>query len=194
MAKTVELKDGTAVVIREIGAEDLEESLAFFRALPEDDRRYLRRDVTQREIVERRLADVASGRVRRLVAQVDNHIVADGALELESEDWAPPTAEIRLIVARQYQGLGLGTLMARELYLLANQEKVEEIVVKTMGPQVAPRRIFERLGFHHDSEVTDGITDISGARQDLIVMRCRLEELWQHVSDYLEHSDWKRTR
>ena len=74
MAKTVELKDGTAVVIREIGAEDLEESLAFFRALPEDDRRYLRRDVTQREIVERRLADVASGRVRRPNNNYSNYL------------------------------------------------------------------------------------------------------------------------
>ena len=74
MQKTVKLKDETEVLIRELTAEDLERSLAFFQSLPEEDRAYLRRDVVQREVVERRIRELRSGDVMRLVGATDNFI------------------------------------------------------------------------------------------------------------------------
>ena len=44
MAKQITLKDGTEVLIRELGTDDLDRSLAFFKALPPEDRIYLRND------------------------------------------------------------------------------------------------------------------------------------------------------
>jgi len=194
MKKNVELRDKSEVLIREMRADDIDRSLAFFRALPKEDITYLRRDVTNREIVERRIQAMESGKVMRLVAIADERIIADGALELEAQGWKEHIAEIRLIVARPFQHKGLGTLMARELYVLAASKKVEQIIVKIMGPQVGVRNIFERLGFHPEAELHDYVKDISGTRQDLIVMRCDLDELWQKLEDHMAGSDWQRMR
>jgi len=194
MEKRVKLKDRSEVIIREMREDDIDRSLAFFQALPKEDVAYLRRDVTNREIVERRIQAIESGRIMRLVAIVEDQIVADGSLELEAQGWEEHIAEIRLIVARPLQRKGLGTLMARELFVLAASKKIEEVVVKIMGAQVGVQNIFKRLGFHPEAVLHDYVKDISGTKQDLIVMRCDLEELWQKLGDHMADSDWQRMR
>jgi RimJ/RimL family protein N-acetyltransferase len=192
--KTVVLRDGREVVIREMGPDDTERSFDFFAGLPEDDRRYLRVDVTRREIVEMRTRLLDTGRVVRLVAQDGDAIVADGALELQGHGWGDNIAEIRLIVARSHQRLGLGTLMARELYFTAAERKVDRIVARMMRPQRGARQIFKRLGFKDEFLIPEHVRDQDGKWQDLIIMRCNLEDLWTEMEGLLEGSDlqWHR--
>jgi len=192
MKKTVRLKDETEVLIREMTVEDLERSLAFFQSLPEEDRAYLRRNVVQREVVERRIREMQSGDVRRLVAAADDQIVGDGSLELSSEEWKKHVGEVRLIVARPYQRKGLGVLMARELFLLAAGAKVDEVVVKMMRPQKSAQIIFHRLGFRQEVVLPDYLKDQAGRKQDMILMRCDLEALWRKMEDFLVLGDRER--
>ena len=194
MEKKLKLKNGLEVLIREMAEDDVQRSLDFFRALPDEDRAYLRVDVTDPLVVEQRITAIKSGRVIRLVAVIDDQIVADGALELEGYGWKTHIAEIRLIVAHSYQRKGLGMLMARELFMIAAEKKIEEILVEFMEAQVGVQNIFKRLGFHQDAVFHDYVKDVSGKKHDLIIMRCNLEELWQKLDHYLADSDWLRTR
>ena len=189
--KTVSLKDGREVLIRNMRPDDVERSFSFFSELPEEDRRYLRIDVTRREWVERRTTEIDSGRVDRLVALVDDEIVADGALELQGHGWGDNIGEIRLIVARPYQHLKLGTLMARELYYLAMQHKLDRIVARVMRPQSRAHRIMKRLGFREEFLIPEHVRDQDGNWQDLIIMRCNLEDLWNEMETLVEASDWR---
>lgn len=194
MKKRVKLKDGTEVLIRDMTAADLDGSVAFFGALPEEDRAYLRRDVTKREVVEQRITEIESGAAMRVVAEADGEIVADGTLELAGQDWKKHVGEIRLIVARPFRRQGLGVLMANELYGLAAASRVEEVIVKMMRPQEAARSIFKRLGFEDETVLPDYVKDLGGEKQDMILMRCDLEALWQKMEDFLATGDWQRTR
>ena len=194
MDKPLHLKDGTEVVIRPIRMDDIEGCLAFFRELPEEDREYLRIDVTRRDVVERRIREIEAGRVKRLVALVKDKIVADGALELAGHDWTSHVGELRLIVARPFQRKGLGMLMARELYALAASEKVEQILVSMMRPQHAARSIFRRLGFRDEIMLADYVKDRRGRAQDLVLMRCDLAAMWRELESFFADSDWQRTR
>jgi L-amino acid N-acyltransferase YncA len=194
MEKKAKLKDGSEVLIRELKKDDLDKSLAFFRALPKEDRAYLRVDVTKHDVVERRINAMESEEVSRLVAIVDGEIVADGSLEREHQEWKKHIAELRLIVAHPYQRKGLGLLMARELFALAASKKVEEILVRIMAPQVGALSIFKRLGFHKDAVLHDYVKDIDGEKHDLILMRCDLESLWRKLGDFMTDFDWQRSR
>ena len=194
METTVALKDGRAVLIRPMRPDDFEHSFDFFCALPEEDRKYLRVDVTQRDLVERRTSNLDPRRVIRLVAVLDEAIVADGALELAGHGWGDNIAEIRLMVARPFQRLGLGTLLAKELFFLAADRKVDRIVARLMRPQEGARRIFRRLGFKEEFLIPEHVRDQSGAWQDLIIMRCPLENLWNEMELALESTDWRRHR
>jgi len=194
MSNRVELKDGTSVVIRLMTAGDLDRSVAFFQSLTPQDRRYLRHDVTRREEVEARIEAMRTGRARRLVALDGDTIVADAALELESAGWKQHVGEIRLIIANPYKRKGLGMLLARELYSMAVEAKVEEILVRMMRPQLAARSIFRKLGFREETLLPDYVKDAEGQKQDLVLMRCDLEGLWQKLEDFIADRDWGRSR
>ena len=183
MTKSVKLKDQTQVIIRTMTRDDLERSVSFFRNLPEEDRFFLRKAVTRREVVEGRIREIDTGVAKRLVAIFNDEIVADAALELSGHGWEEHVAELRLVVARPFQRKGLGTLMARELFHLAASAKVEQIVVRMMRPQIAARNIFRKLGFREELLLTDHVKDLGGKSRDLILMRCNLEDLWREMEE-----------
>ncbi len=194
MERTVTLVDGYPVVIRDMRPEDAQRSFDFFASLPEEDRRYLRVDVRRWELVERRISDVGTGRAERLVVLDGDRVVADGSLELEGHGWGDNIGEIRLIVARDFQRRGLGTLLARELYYLAAEHKVDRIVSRMMAPQKGARNIMKRLGFQDEFVIPNHVRDREGIWQDMILMRCNLTELWREMEGLLEQSDmrWHR--
>lgn len=192
--KTVALRDGTTVTVRRMRPGDVQRSFEFFCALPEEDRKYLRVDVTRRDLVERRTLETDERRAVRVVAEHEKEIVADGTLELEGHGWGDNVAEVRLIVARPWQRLGLGTVVARELFHLASRYRVDRIVARLMRPQAGAHRIFKRLGFHEEFLIPEQIRDQSGTWQDLIIMRCLLNDLWRELEFELANGDWQRHR
>jgi L-amino acid N-acyltransferase YncA len=103
-------------------------------------------------------------------------------------------AELRLIVAHDFQRKGLGLLMARELFTLAASKNVEEVVARFMAPQKSARNVLEKLGFHQDTVLHDYVRDIDGNKRDLVLMRCDLKSLWEKLEDYISGFDWGRTR
>lgn len=194
MDKIEKLKDGTEVTIRKLKMEDLDLLMEFFLALPMEDRKYLKFDVTDRKAVQRRLRRVESGDDIRVVAVHGGLIIASGVLELSGEAWSKHQGEIRLIVARPFQQRGLGAIMIRELYFIAVQNNLQTIVAKMMRPQVGAQKIFRRLGFRDDSLMPDFVKDIKGESQDLIVMTCDVKQLWKQLDRMFSESDWQRCR
>ena len=194
MEKNVRLKDGSEVLVRDQTRGDVAASLAFFRSLSDEDRAYLRRNVKKREVVEQRVREVEAGTARRLLAVVDDEIVADGTLELSGEEWKEHVGELRLIIAPSWRRKGLGIAMARELYLAAAAARVEEILVRLMRPQKAARAIFRKLGFRQEVVLPDYVRDQGGLKQDMILMRCDLEALWQEMEDFIANEDWQRAQ
>jgi L-amino acid N-acyltransferase YncA len=194
MERETTLLDGTRVLIRPLDMDDVDRSFAFFEALSEGDRTYLRRELSSREDAAERIRAMEPGDIHRLVAIVDDRIVAEAALELERRGWKRNVAELRLIVAGDFQRRGLGLRMARELYSVAMDERVEEIVVKMMRPQVAARSIFRKLGFREETALREWVRDTSGRKHDLILMRCDLKGLWSKLEDYIQNSDFQRSR
>ena len=194
MNKTETLKNGKNVMIRSLTLKDLDKLMDFYRTLPPEDRKYLRVDVTDRDVVAHRIRLIEEGNVIRIIALDKNKIVADGALELSGEEWRRHQGEIRVIVSRRYRRHGLGTVMMRELYFLAAEKNVEKVVAKMMRPQTAARNICHKLGFKEELLLPDYVRDMSGKPQDLIIMICNLQDLWEEVDSFYGDSDWQRCR
>ena len=187
--KQLALKDGTKIIVRAMKHNDLELSLDFFESLKEKERRFLRMDVTRKENVKKRIEQIKSGQVRRIVATCKDKIIADGALELSHHGWEEHIGEMRIIVADDFQKKGLGMIIARELYHLAASEKLEEIVVRMMRTQIGAKKIFRKLGFHEEIILPDHVKDLKGKSHDLIIMRCNLKELWKEMETFFQISD-----
>ncbi len=184
------LKDGSSVTIRPILLEDLDAVCDFFKVIPEEDRAYLRFDVTDRKVVEDRLREIQKwGRLKRMVATVGERIVGTGVLELKDSEQDFNLAEVRLIVGHDYQRQGLGMLLARELYFLAAREKISELRVHILRPQEAALSIFQRLGFHAVEVLEDAATDRYGKQQDIVILACPLEGLWREMENLVDDFD-----
>ncbi len=194
MNKIVTLKDSTTVHIRPLSNKDIERSTTFFNRLPAEDRQYFRMDVTKPGFAKRRIENMATLPIQRLIAVLDKEIIAEGALEREERDWKSHVGEIRLIVSNPFKRKGLGMLMARELYFLAVSLKLDEIIVKIMRPQSSAISIFKQLGFRTQTTIPDYVTDATGKRQDLIIMRCPLNDFFKELEEHLKDSDWQRFR
>ena len=194
MDKTETLKDGKKVAIRPLTLKDLDRLMAFYRSLPPEDRKYLRVDVTDRKVVAERIRLIDQGQVFRIIALYKDRIVADGALELSGEEWRRHHGEVRLIVSRPYRRKGLGMIMIRELYFLATARNVETIVAKMMRPQKGAQTIFHRLGFREEALLPDYVRDLTGKTQDLLIMVCKLGDMWTELDHFYSDSDWGRCR
>ncbi|MHC4079940.1 MAG: GNAT family N-acetyltransferase [Planctomycetota bacterium] len=184
------LKNGTAVVLRNPTMEDVETLRQFFLSLPPEDQRYLRDDVTQKEVVERRIREAELGDVRRLMALVDDKVVAVGALEFSGQRWQRHLGEIRVFVGQEYRCQRLGAMLVAELFGEAQREGLEKVVVKVAAGQTAARKICDRLGFHVDAVLPDHIKDPEGKLHAQVIMSCTLDELWRELSDFNKADDW----
>ncbi len=87
MQKKLILKDGTELAVRELTLDDLENLMEFYTSLPLKDQKYLRIDVTNKEIVKNRISDTINKKDIRLAVLHNNQIIATGALELSHDDW-----------------------------------------------------------------------------------------------------------
>jgi L-amino acid N-acyltransferase YncA len=194
MEKTETLKDGTKVTIRNLTVEDLDRLMSFYQSLPEEDIKYLRVDVTNRNIVKQRIEFAEAGDIFRIIALQGDSIIADGALELTTEEWRRHQGELRVIVAEEFRHKGVGMIIMREIYFLAIEKKVEKVVAKMMKPQVAARTICKKLGFHEEVLIPDYVKDQTGKSQDLVIMTCDIQELWKELDQFYMDSDWERCR
>jgi len=194
MEKKEFLKDGTEVTIRNLKMKDLDRLMEFYRELPVSDRRYFRVDVTKRDVVEQRIEQMKQGNFFRLVAITDDKIIADGNLELSAEEWRKDQGELRVIVAKDFQHKGLGTIMLRELYYLAAQKHVKNVIVRIMRPQKAARAICHKLGLREETMIPDYVRDISGKKQDMIIMTGDMKEFWKELEHFYQVSDWRHHR
>lgn len=192
MERTESLKDGKKILLRQLTLDDLEPLFGFFQSLPDDDRRYFRTNVADKEQLTRKVRRVENGEDVRVLALDCDRVVGHGSLELSTDDWKAHQAELRVFVARDYRRRGLGLVLMRELYLQAAKRKVESLVVKMMRPQKAARKICRRLGFHQEHVLPDYVRDQTGTPQDLVLMSCNLEELWQQLEELFQDMDRQR--
>lgn len=188
--KTLKLKDGTVVQLRLMSADDLPKLLEFFRTLPEEDRLFLKDDVTSQEVIERWIRELDYDRVLPVLADAEGKIVGDATLHLQKYGWSRHCGEIRLVVARDFQRKGLGTILAREIFhhaVLRGLQKLQALMIES---QIGALKAFRKLGFRKEATLKDHVLDLKGNRHDLVIMTNDVAELWRKIGDLILESEF----
>jgi L-amino acid N-acyltransferase YncA len=168
------LGDGRVVGLKRTARDDFEAAVEFFRGLPAEERLYLRRDVTKREIVKERFDEIERGIATGIAAYAGEQVVGDGLLFVMPNGWWRHTGEIRLLVAPAFRGHGLGTILARELFILAVKKDVKKLESCVMETQEGAKRLLEKLGFVQEGVLEGFVNDLKGREHDLILMGMKL--------------------
>ena len=186
--KKIKLKDGAEVVIRPLQREDKEALLAFFKGLPDEDRQFLKEDVTDESVVNRWIRDLDYDRVLPLVAEQDGGIIGDASLHFNRHGWFRHMAELRCVVAKDHQKRGLGSFLMRELLSHASDKGIEKIMGQLTSEQETAFRAFSSLGFEKEAELKDFVCDIKGKKHNIVLMVNNVIDLWEKMENMvLEH-------
>jgi L-amino acid N-acyltransferase YncA len=183
--KQFKLKDNTVITLGPMVKEDEPRLLEFFRRLPDEDRLFLKEDVTRPEIIHRWIEELNYDRVLPILAESGGTIIGDATLHAHSSGWMRHVGEIRCVVAREYQRKGIGVLLVRELLDEATHRGLRKIQTQFLDNQIGAMQAFERVGFLREAVLKKMAEDLNGKEHDIIIMTNNVSELWQKMEDLI---------
>ena len=166
---TTTLKD-RKITLRLMQPDDASALLVFAKSLPEDDLLFLAVDITRQEALDQWVRDVKSGQIRTVLAETDGKLIGPGTLNHNALQWTRHLGEIMLLISPDSRGIGLGGLLANELFSIARELGLQKIVARMASEQRGALQVFERLGFRAEALLGDYVMDRAGRTHDLIVM------------------------
>ena len=168
--REIKVGDNRTVALRLMEKSDRDRIVDFARALPPDDLLFLRRDITDPEVVDEWVQDIERGRTVTVLAEKDDELLAYGSLLLHETFWGRHMGEIRVLVRSDYRGLGLGLQLTSDVFAIAKDAGIEQMIARMTTEQERTRAILERLGFKQEAVLRGFVRDREGKRRDLLVM------------------------
>jgi RimJ/RimL family protein N-acetyltransferase len=182
--KTVKLKDELKVSIDVKRKEDIEQSRQFFTLMPPEDRLYLRRDVTSQEVLEERARELDDGRAFRLAAYLNEEMIGEASLYRPLYGWTRHVSEMRVVVARQHQGKGLGKALVKEIFCNAIRLKYSVIEANVIEKDTRVLAMLEKIGFRREGVLKNQAMDFYGKKHNIIIMTFNVDDMWKDLSEY----------
>ncbi len=168
--KTVSLKDWTKVTLWPMKMSDEGRLHEFFCRIPEEDRKLLKEDVANRDVVATWCRRIDYNRVLPVLAEAQGKIVGDATLHRKQSGWLQHVGEVRVVVDPEYRRKGLGSLLIEDLMLLAIDAKLERLFVELIANEIAAVKAFERVGFERVAHLPGFARDRNNLPQDLLVL------------------------
>jgi ribosomal protein S18 acetylase RimI-like enzyme len=163
--------------IRPLEPRDEEAVTRFLRRVPEGDRTFFKEDVSDPAVV----AAWSRPGAGRSIA-VDGETVLGSVALLPLTGWSSHVAELRVVVAPDHRGRGVGRALTRHAVLEALDLGLKKIVVEVVSDQAPAIAMFRALGFDPEALLTDHVRDQSGALRDLMILAQSVEAQWSSMS------------
>lgn len=167
--RSATLKD-KQITLRLMTAADRDAVLAFAQALPANDLLFLPLDISHPKVVDGWVRSLDSDRTVTIVAESGGRILGLGTLVRSETHWARHLGNIRLLVSTDARGIGLGSVLANEVFAFAEEIGLQKVVAQMAAEQRGAQAVFERLGFKAEALMADYVMDLQGRTHDLIVM------------------------
>jgi RimJ/RimL family protein N-acetyltransferase len=163
--RSFKLKNGIAISLRAIRPDDRERLRTAFGHL-DPATIYTRFFGAKRELSEAELTAATAvdfHTVVALVAVLDNdpETIVGGGRYVRSPGPDAPDAEVAFTVEEDYQGLGLASLILRELITIAKGAGVARFIAEVLPANTAMLKVFRRSGHAMSSRTQDGVVFIT---------------------------------
>jgi len=182
--KEIALRDCSRVLVRSPEDGDEQGLLDFFLRIPEEERFFLKEDVTAPGVVHRWMTERDFRRALALLALDGSRIVADAVLIRRRGNSRSHIGEIRVVVAPEYRDHGLGTALIRELCDVADDAGLEKVMFELVADREQEAiRAAEWLGFLRVATIEGGAVDPLGHHHDVVLMAMPLGR-WYHWTKF----------
>lgn len=169
--RRVQLRNGASVDFKPMEQGDGAKILEFFLRVPEEDRYFLKDDVTSPRVVEGWCAHLDYDRALPLLAWDGDTVVGNAVLIRSRMGARRRIGEVRVVVHPDWRSCGLGSAMIRQLCDIAADAELERIVMELVSDRDTDAiTAAERLGFLRSAVLPEYLSDERGHKHDLIVM------------------------
>jgi L-amino acid N-acyltransferase YncA len=158
------------VTFRLMTPDDRDEVLAFVRRLPANDLFYLMDDIRNPSEMNRWIEGLTDHTITTVLAEHRNKMLGYGSLRCGHLPWTRHIGEVRIAVAPEHRSLGVGKLLAKEVFAVANDLGLRRIIARLTSKQTPARYLFLHLGFHIEALLADCVIDNEGHTEDLLFM------------------------
>lgn len=178
--KELQLRDGTKVTVRPLEEGDGEGLLRFFLGIPEEDRFFLKDNVTSPEVVRAWTEGLDYRRALPLVAIADSQIVAEAVLIRRRGSARSHIGEVRVTVAPDFRDQGLGTTLIRELCDIADDAELDKVLFEVIADKEEDAiKAAEWLGFIRAGTIEGAARDLQGHLHDVLLLAMPLGKWYQ---------------
>ena len=171
----IELKGSLRCVLRPLEAGDETTFHAFFQAVPEKERMFIKHRVTEPEIVRNWCQNIDLGRNFPLLALDGGKIVGDATLHQQLGGWKRHIGRVSVLVHPEYRGRGLAKALITQILEIARRIGLEKAEAEFIGEQEAAIKMFGLLGFTLLLRLPGYVKDMQTVTHDYVLMGLDLE-------------------
>jgi GNAT superfamily N-acetyltransferase len=158
--------------------------LDFAQKLPIHDLLFLPRNISEPKVLAAWIKEIERGAITSLLAVMAGRVVGCGTLVRDSLSWSPHVGEIRMVVATNVRGRGVGRALSQETFALALGAGLEKLMVQMTVDQVGAIAIFEGLGFKAEALLRDHVRDLVGKTHDIVVLGHNVAQVQAQLEAY----------
>jgi L-amino acid N-acyltransferase YncA len=169
--RTVQLRNSSSVEFRPMAPGDKDKLLEFFLKVPEDDRYFLKDDVTSPKVLDGWASHLDYDRALPLLAWDKGNVVGNAVLVRSRTGARSHIGEVRVVVHPEWRNRGLGSAMIRQLCDIAADAELEKVIMEAVADREQEAIVAaERLGFLRSAVIPEYFSDQRGHKHDLVVM------------------------
>jgi len=182
--KEAKLKDGTKVLLRSMVSKDQDALYEFFKAVPKEDVKYLRDDVSSRLLIEKWAKNLNYEKTLPILALKDDAIIGDATINRRRSGWKHHLGTVRVFVHKDYRNVGLGHTLIDELADIAYKLEIEKLIVEIPDLETGAINAFTKAGFNRVAVIPNMVKDRENMPVDVVVMMKDLKPAHDDAYDY----------
>lgn len=160
-SKAVILKNGQSVIFRSPTPDDASQMLTFLNRIASDSDYLIRYPEECETSPEKEANLIASVRQSEydlyITAFAENKIVGNCQLAFQKRIKTKHRASVSIGILKEYQGLGLGKAMMREMVSIAREHQILQLELEYIEGNDRARNLYEAMGFFCTGERPDAI-------------------------------------
>jgi L-amino acid N-acyltransferase YncA len=171
--RTIELRDGSAAQLLLMTAAYAKEVHGFTTSLPPGDLLYLRDDIADPKVVNEWVRNLSRGETFSVLARMEGPhgpLAGFASLHRTRSRWTRGVGELRVNVALDQRGSGLGRALTLEMTAVARQLGLRKLTAQMTAEQETAQTVFKHLGFQEDARLSSWVEDRNGFAHDLVIM------------------------